>query len=263
MKLRKFAKKILAPFVPGPLRRLRARVHAGLADKAFEGKSAREVFTKIYADGTWGQVAGQGYFSGTGSHDSAIVEAYVSAVSSLLAAQPAPPDAVDLGCGDFNVGSRIRSLCGAYVACDVVPQLVASNISRFSHLGVDFRCLDIVQDELPKGEVVFIRQVLQHLGNSQISEVVAKVQTGGYRLLVISEHLPLRPEFIPNIDKPMGAGIRMGRGIDESGVVLTQPPFNLRVTSEQVLCELPEATGVIRTVAYTLDPRFPQAKAIT
>lgn len=85
------------------------------------------------------------------------------------------PDVVDLGCGDFKVGSQLRPWCGRYTACDVVPDLIAFNRTAFTQLDVDFRVLDMVEDPLPAGDVVFVRQVLQHLSNAAISKAIAKI----------------------------------------------------------------------------------------
>ena len=82
------------------------------------------------------------------------------------------PDVVDLDCGDFHVGSRLRCLCSGYVACDIVEPLIAFNAKTFEGLGVDFRTLDLTKDELPSGEVVFVRQVLQHLSNDDIARAL-------------------------------------------------------------------------------------------
>ena len=50
------------------------------------------------------------------------------AIDLLAQVGPLPPGAVvDLGCGDFTVGSKIRPLCGAYVACDVAAPVIAWN----------------------------------------------------------------------------------------------------------------------------------------
>lgn len=160
------------------------------------------------------------------------------------------PDVVDLGCGDFNVGRHIRSACNQYVACDVVDSLIERNKRVFSESGVDFRCLDACEDPLPAGEVVFIRQVLQHLTNEQIQKVLGKL--ADYKYLVISEGVP-RKEFTPNQDKPIGDGIRFKRSRKlNSGVVPTAPPFNLRPIAESVLCEALEGEAVIRTIAYQM-----------
>ena len=68
-----------------------------------------------------------------------------------------------------------------------------------------------------------VRQVLQHLTNSEIIKFVEKVKSS-YEYLICTEHLPSNNDYIPNIDKPTGADIRLGIG---SGIDLTRAPFNL------------------------------------
>ena len=119
-------------------------------------------------------------FQGLGSHESEVVNAYLSAVTGFLQSFPEKPDVVDLGCGDFAVGSRIRPYCGRYVAADFVEGLIERNKQVYESDNVDFRALDMINDDLPTGDVVFIRQVLQHLSNGEIQKVVAKLP-GSYR----------------------------------------------------------------------------------
>jgi len=218
-------------------------------DTLFRGKLPEEVFSHIYEIGAWGAGAGAAdYFSGTGSHEASIIDDYVHAVTAYLRTLPRAPDVVDLGCGDFHVGSRIRPVCGRYIACDIVPALIAANRERYAGLDVEFRCLDASRDELPPGEIVFLRQVLQHLDNAGIAGVLDRIRR--YRTLVLTEHLPLA-SFQPNADKVLGATTRLMLGTP-SGVVVTAPPFNLRPVSARVLCEVREGEGIIQTIVYEL-----------
>jgi len=217
--------------------------------RQFAGLSTEQVFTKIYEENAWGttQEGEQPFFSGSGSRADRIVTTYVDAVGRFLRSLGHKPDVVDLGCGDFHVGSRLRPLCARYVACDIVGPLIAFNAATFSNLGVDFRTLDFTRDELPPGEVVFIRQVLQHLSNSEIARALPRIQRQ-YRYLVLSEHVPNVP-FTHNLDKASGPDNRMDI---HSGIVLTSPPFNLETIVESILCEVKEWGGVIRTTVYRL-----------
>jgi len=203
----------------------------------------------VYEKNLWGADSSGEFFSGPGSHNSEIIGNYTSAIKLFLESLPYKPNAVDLGCGDFNVGRHVRDLCNRYIACDVVPALIERNANLFGRLDVDFRCMDITTDSLPSGDIVFIRQVLQHLSNKQIECVVRKLSV--YKYLILTEHLPLSNEFSPNIDKPIGAGTRLGRGTD-SGIVLTLSPFNLSTKSEQIICEVPLVGGIIRTTVYEM-----------
>jgi len=215
-------------------------------------KSNKDIFTEVYAQGLWGKSddAGEAFFSGEGSHDPALLNAYVQVVATFLGLFGSKLDAVDLGCGDFHVGSKLRPLCQKYVACDVVAELIERNRRTYQDLDVDFRVVDAVQDELPEGDVIFIRQVLQHLSNAQIENIVQRLP-GRYRAVVVSEHLPWH-DFTANLDKPTGSTIRVGHPDGASGVVLTEPPFNLSVRQDIRLLEFFGYGGVIRTNAYLL-----------
>jgi SAM-dependent methyltransferase len=246
-------KDLLKSLLPRPvliaIRSARFKRQAGRAS----AQSTREIFTKIYEEGAWGRAADQEhkFYSGSGSHEGEAVGTYIAAVRDFLSSLEKKPDVVDLGCGDFHVGSSIREFCGNYVACDVVQSLIEFNRERFKALDVDFRVLDLAEDDLPKADVVFIRQVLQHLSNRHISNAIPKIARS-YQFLVLTEHLPTRGTFKPNLDKPAGVDVRPAV---DSGLVLTAAPFNLKVKAERVLCEVPEHGpygGRIRTTLYEL-----------
>lgn len=217
---------------------------------------AQSIFTRIYEEGLWGRAndTQQVYYSGQGSHDPALVEPYVRAVSLYLHFHTLiigkKPNIVDLGCGDFNVGARLRPLCHHYIACDVAAPVIQWNRKKYQNLGVDFRQLDILADPLPEGDIVFLRQVLQHLSNAQIAIALQKIAKT-YRFLVLTEHLPPGNSFTANLDKRSGSDIRLSAG---SGVVVTQPPFSLPVTQAQTICEVAGYGGVLRTDIFRLCP---------
>lgn len=212
----------------------------------FRDSSNAEIFSTVYAENYWG-IADGGFNSGDGSHDPAIYAPYVDAVREFLVSLPNRPDVVDLGCGDFNVARQIRPFCAGFVACDVVPTLIERNRRLPETADVEFRCVDItVDDPLPPGDVVIIRQVLQHLANAEIAKVVPKLHR--YRYAIVTDHQP-EGEFVPNVDIPSGPHIRVGLG---SGLDLAQEPFRLPFAEARELCVVPGGSGVIRTILYSL-----------
>jgi SAM-dependent methyltransferase len=168
------------------------------------------------------------------------------AVLAFLASRPARPVIVDLGCGDFNVGAHFVNFAREYYACDIVPELLTQNRQHFAKQNLYFSCINIIEDELPDGDIVFIRQVFQHLGNAQITKVMDKCRK--YMTWVVTEHLPAGDSFTPNIDMSAGCGIRVL--VNNSGIVLTAPPFNMLGYKSEILCEIPNRGGIIRTTIF-------------
>ncbi|MGJ4892986.1 class I SAM-dependent methyltransferase [Bradyrhizobium sp. HKCCYLS3077] len=171
-----------------------------------------------------------------------MVDPYTQAVSAFLC-ELGSPSVVDVGCGDFHVGSQLVDCAGRYIGCDVVDFVIAQN--RRKHPNVEFLVRDAVTDELPPGDVVLIRQVLQHLSNRQVSQILPKLCN--YRFAVVTEHIPGFRDFVPNLDKAAGPDHRVNFG---SGLVLTEPPFNLKADNIRVLCDVEEFGGRIRTTLY-------------
>jgi Methyltransferase domain len=219
--------------------------------------STEEVFTRIYVDGQWG-VGPETFCSGSGSRESSIVSPYLTAVrAELRRLGAASMTAVDLGCGDFAVGRMLAGESARYIGLDIVRALVDYNRRHFGTERVAFLHANIVADELPAGDICFVRQVLQHLSNAQIRAVLPKLAR--YRWCFITEHHPSAGRLgRVNIDKPHGADIRIYRA---SGVYLEFPPFNVPKQHYRLILEVPGQMpenvdpGVIRT--YLLE--HPQA----
>ena len=240
---------LIRRLVPEALLMYRRRQRAQSVDPSFPAATPETVFRTIYEEGRWGTGPDGAYWSGDGSHNPLVVTPYVVRVGAFLASFPAPPDIVDLGCGDFNVGSQLRHLCNRYVACDIVPSLLERNANKYANSGVSFLNLDIVSQPLPPANVALIRQVFQHLSNDHIERVIPKLYQ--YEWLVVTEHLPKGP-FRPNLEKAIGQGIRLGFG---SGIVLTEPPFCLAALEQRVLAEPEIWGGRVQTIAYRLGIR--------
>lgn len=211
-------KRVLKNYAPKWAKRMYHRAN-GAANRF---KTTETVFAEIYKVNQWG--GSGGFNSGAGTSVDRVATAYIQTVKEHLARMNLSPSRfVDLGCGDFRVGSQIAPLASSYIGGDVVPALVDHLNQTHGNGTTSFRCVDMVLDELPEGDVCFIRQVLQHLSNEQIQRILPKLSR--YRCVFITEHIPNRSKpYVANIDKAQGPDIRL---YWHSGVFLDQPPFSV------------------------------------
>ena len=241
-------KKIIKKFIPNNIFKYREKYIIKKMRDRFSKMKNYEIFKEIYLNKLWDpdpEKSRYKFCSGSGSHFPEFVDNYIHEIEKFLLSLPIKPDVVDLGCGDFVVGSKIRKLCNNYIAVDIFDELIDFNKKKYKDLKVDFRVLDITHEELPHGDICFVRLVLQHLSNESIINFIEAIKNK-YKYLIITEHFPMSKNFIANVDKPTGPDIRF---YDESAVILTDPPFNLKVVKDTDICEATSnvTEGVLKT----------------
>jgi hypothetical protein len=183
-----------------------------------------EVFSEVYECGRWG--AGEDFDSGSGSRGQP-ADRYAAYIRELIR-ETGARKAVDIGCGDFRVASRFADSLASYLGVDVVNDVISRNMSMYGRSGVSFSVLDAADSELPAADICLIRQVLQHLSNLQIAEILNRCHS--YRLVVVTEHWPAPGAARkPNIDKPHGPDTRLDRG---SWVDIERAPFDCAPVDE-------------------------------
>lgn len=194
----------------------------------------------------WGRGDTDEFYSGGGSREPQLVEPYVKTLRRFLS-ELEQPTVLDLGCGDFFIGKELVDLAGSYVAADVARNVVELNKKRYKSQNLSFVHLDATRDPLPETQVVIVRQVLQHLSNDAISTILGKLQTN-FRYMVLTEGVPSRKNYRPNVDIPTGHLVRANIS---SGVDVEKPPFNLEFISREVLLDIPWSGGRLKTTLYT------------
>jgi SAM-dependent methyltransferase len=192
--------------------------------------SVRDVFHQVYAKNAWGGEAGA-FYSGPGSEDLPATT-YAEGIRRFVA-RHGIRSVVDLGCGDFRVAEMLLDDGIDYTGVDVVETLIRENRERFGRPSVRFECLDITSDPLPPGDLCLIREVLQHLSNAEILQILPKLSQ--YRYAIYSDYQPASV-CIPNRDIPHGHDTRIWR---DSALLLDQPPFNRTI---ELLFEAPAST---------------------
>ncbi len=244
-------KAIIHRFIPVSLCKRLKRFHIQLQNQK---KSTERVFTEIYENNSWGGSRGE-YNSGSGSTHEHIVSPYISKNNEKETSKGfLGLKYVKLGCGDFRVGRQLLPLCSDYIGVDIVESLIRRNREQFGNPTTRFIHLDIVADELPDGDVCFVRQVLQHLSNQQITKILPKLKK--YNWVFITEHYPEDNVKVvrPNLDKVHGYDIRTYK---QSGVYLSEPPFAIPRQAISNILAVPSnkpgsknSTGIIRTFLY-------------
>lgn len=207
----------------------------------------KDAMEQVYEKNLWGENE-TSFYSGIGSHHPDIIDPYIQEVSNFLSSFKKAPAVCDLGCGDFNIGKDLVKYSSKYIAVDIVESLIAYNSKKFNLKNVEFHCLDIATDPLPAGDIVILRQVLQHLSNAEIKSILEKLHD--FKYLILTEHIPAG-DFEPNRDIISGQGTRLKK---KSGVDLTSHPFNLKFLEKNTVLSFPagEHKGIIETCIFRL-----------
>ena len=215
-------------------------------ERKFAGKSTKEIMTAIYAQKLWS--GSEEFYSGEGSHQPSITQPYVTKLNEFFYSFPEKLIVCDFGCGDFEVGKQLVDATKQYFAFDIVDALIERNKKMYQKVNLQFETIDLVTDNLPDADVAIVRQVLQHLSNKDIGIITEKLYK--YKYLLITENIPEK-EFLANIDKYAGPYTRVLT--KNSGVVLTEVPFNLKPLVSEELLRINDFDGsLIVTNLYTM-----------
>lgn len=215
-------KSTIRSFCPAPLRAVYTRFRAQQTQQQYKLLSRADAFERIYACAAWGgEPANRKPRSGSGSTGRYAAE-YCVMIERLLKAHKTRSVA-DLGCGNFNIGAVIASMVPQYVGVDIAQSVISHNTRAYAGEHVRFVRADVTSDPLPAADVALVRQVLQHLTNTEIKAALSNTLSI-YPVVYVTEHIYSGPRCVPNIDIPHGPGTRVPF---RSGVFVDRPPYNL------------------------------------
>lgn len=125
---------------------------------------------------------------------------------------------VDVACGDFTwmpvVLNELQDSV-KYRGCDIVENLVVKHQRDYPQY--NFQFLDFVEGEIPQGDLILCRDVLQHLPVKDINKALSNISNSGAKYLLATTHIR-RYGFRNKRD------IRPGKCSDRNLLVA---PFNL------------------------------------
>lgn len=221
MPLFRLVKPILKRVLPTRARQWLHEVNIKRSDGKLQALDKADLFDAVYRERMWGGTQEQ--TSGWGSHGEHSSK-YVDFVRDFIGRNNIQ-SILDVGCGDFQIGSRICGDVSRYIGADVSSFIIERNATVFSKLSnVQFMALDVCADPLPQADLITIREVLQHLSNADIALALNNIERSQARFALVTEHLPA-PHVLraPNLDKPRGPNIRNPYG---SGVYIDLAPFS-------------------------------------
>ena len=248
MDIYKKIKNILKKYLPKKIYLFILKIKNLYITNQFKKLTTEETFKKIYEEKIWEYGDRQKYCSGGGSHNLKIIIPYINIISDFLNTKN-KPIVIDAGCGDFNLGKNFVKFCRKYFAIDIYDKLIEYNRKKFKLNNLEFLTKDITKDKLPDGDILIVRQVLQHLSNKEIINFLKNIKNK-YNYFIVVEHLP-KGNFKSNIDMIHQGGTRT---IYNSGVVLHHHPFNLTYKKKHDMLEVdahPEI-GIIKTTLYLI-----------
>ena len=178
---------------------------------ASPGASRSQIFQTIYAERIWkGRESASG--RGSDSDQTRKLRAELPGILRNLEVR----SLVDVPCGDFNwMSSVMRQIPDVtYIGGDLVHELVAHNIKKYAKPGIEFRVIDLLQDDLPPSDLLFCRDCLVHMSYDDIRKALSNIS----RARVTYVALTTFPRHAANRD------IRSGRW---RPLNLQAPPFAL------------------------------------
>lgn len=173
-------------------------------------KNITDIFSNIYLNDTWRGGSGPGsYPNATEEYRNVVIEVIKTHnIKTVL----------DYGCGDWQFSHLIpwNTLVSTYTGVDVVPSLIDNHKQKFS---TDIIKFDLITDdwEMPIVDLIICKDVLQHLPNSHVTEILKKIKKSCKFFLVTNDVFSKK--------KPTNSDCEIGswRPID-----LTLPPWNFQ-----------------------------------
>ncbi|MCX4763826.1 class I SAM-dependent methyltransferase [Streptomyces sp. NBC_01275] len=203
--------------------------------------SREQLYGWVYENNQWGRSPeGEKYYSDS---PTASTYPYRQYVASFIRERPEIRRVVDLACGDHKVAAETDLGDTHYVGVDIYDRLIEHNRRHYGGERREFLVRDMVEDELPPGDLCLISMALYLMSFEHVQAVLPKLRR--YRYVLITDGQPDLPaQERRNLDKPTGK--YTPRDLFGNGFYLELEPFGLHL---DVVLEYPLQNGeLMRTV---------------
>ncbi|GCC52050.1 class I SAM-dependent methyltransferase [Chryseotalea sanaruensis] len=137
----------------------------------FKGKSTEQIFETIFKENHWRDSESR---SGTGSNKKN-TETVIQLVNETLS-KFSVQFLLDIPCGDFHWMKHVDLQNTQYLGADIVKELIASNQAQFSTEKIKFEKLNLLNDALPKVDLLFCRDCLVHFSFKDIFKAINNIR---------------------------------------------------------------------------------------
>jgi hypothetical protein len=96
---------------------------------------------------------------------------------------------LDAPCGDFNWMKKVDLGKIKYHGADIVDELITVNKNKHSNASIKFSVLDIVNDKLPKVDLIMVRDCLVHLPVDDVFKALKNIKESGSKYLLTTNFL--------------------------------------------------------------------------
>ena len=125
---------------------------------------------------------------------------------------------VDLGCGDWEFSQHINWGDVEYRGYDVVEGVIRENTKTYGNDRIHFIHADILKMDIPEADLLLCKDVLIHLPNKDVKNILEKTNHIKYRLFTNCRSFADSSELNSQLNKDIPLG--KFRVLD-----LSQPPF--------------------------------------
>jgi SAM-dependent methyltransferase len=155
-------------------------------------------FESIYDKDEWG--AG----SGPGSHPYFTIE-YRALIQRFISLNDIG-SIVDIGCGDWQFSRFIDFGRADYLGFDVVRSVVERNQTMYASNNIKFDMMPDNVDMVPSGDLLILKDVLQHLPNHDVFDILNSVIKRFQFVLITNSYEKI--DTAQNIDLPNHGAFR-------------------------------------------------------
>jgi hypothetical protein len=153
--------------------------------RAILARRRRSTFTHYYEVNWWKDGESR---SGPGSRRDSPAVAHCLPILSSIVEKYEIRSMADIPCGDFNwIGAFLEARSELdYSGFDIVEELIERN--RLNHADRKFDLLDIVATVPPKVDLIFCKDLINHLENHEIFKAVANMRLSGSTYCLVTNN---------------------------------------------------------------------------
>ena len=130
--------------------------------------SEKDIFSKIYERNLW---YSDESFSGKGSEKKSSEN--ILNVLPKLFSELKIQTILDAPCGDYFWMKELKYSFKKYTGIDIVEELIKTNNLKYSNDKIEFMCLDIICNKLPKADLILCRDCFIHLSFENIFKLLS------------------------------------------------------------------------------------------